>query len=112
MGKKETLLKNLKTLRERHKFSQQTIAGYLGLDQTTISKIEKGDRQITVDMLDKLACLYGIQPSDFMSDEISAGFKYAFRAKEVTVDDLNSISTINRIALNSRFMERIIGDKT
>lgn len=107
MGKKEILLNNLKTLRERNKFSQQNIAEYLGIDQTTISKIEKGDRQITVDMLDKLACLYGIQSSDFMSEGISAELNHAFRAKDMTLDDLISISAINRIALNSSFMEKL-----
>ena len=42
---------NIKKLRDSMGFNQSTIACFLNVDQSLISKIEKGERSISVDML-------------------------------------------------------------
>ena len=51
---------NIKILRDNMGFSQSTIARFLNVDQSLISKVEKGERSLSTDMLEKLACLFGI----------------------------------------------------
>lgn len=48
----------LKGLRERKQFSQSNIASDLYVDQTMISKIEKGERSATIEFISRSAELY------------------------------------------------------
>lgn len=101
---------NIKALREQSGFTQSNIAKYLKVDQSLISKIEKNERLITSDMLDKLAALFGITTESFNRTSIpTTRISFALRASEINEDDLETISAINRIALNSNFMTRLLG---
>ena len=86
---------NIKILRERMGLSQTNIAQFLNVGQSLISKVEKGERNISSDMLEKIACLFGVTVEDIENGKIEASnLSFAFRA----------ISAINRIALNTEFM--------
>ena len=50
----EKIGKRIKDLRKRAGFSQGVIAKYLKVDQSLISKIEKGEREVSTDMIKKL----------------------------------------------------------
>mgnify|MGYP005754884711 FL=1 len=108
MNKIEISGKRIKDLRENIGFSQKNIAEFLGVDQSMISKVEKGERYLSSDMLDKLASLFGIQLKDFMNTDIHLPLKYGFRANSLTADDLRMISEINRIALNCDFLTSLL----
>jgi transcriptional regulator with XRE-family HTH domain len=101
--------KNAKQLREDNGFSQSSVAGFLNVDQSLISKLEKGERSINIDLLEKLANLYGCKVSDFNEDNpVSQRVKIAFRANSLSADDLKVIHDIKRIALNCVFMTELI----
>ena len=51
---------NIKTLRDGMGFNQSNIARFLNVDQSLISKVEKGERILSADMLEKLASLFGV----------------------------------------------------
>ena len=100
---------NIKTLRDGMGFNQSTIARFLNVDQSLISKIEKGERSLSVDMLEKLACLFGVSINAIESSTIEAStLSVAFRASDLSLEDLIAISAINRIALNSEYMAEIL----
>lgn len=109
MLKIEAIGENLRVLREGAGYNQSSIATFLGVDQSLISKIETGERKITADMLDKLASLYGVTSSSIVNDVV-AGIKLscAFRCSDLTSDDMEVISAINKIALNSEFMTSLL----
>lgn len=48
----------LKQLREEHSYSQTQVAEYLGIDQSNLSKIERGERNFKLSSLIKLCSLY------------------------------------------------------
>ena len=100
----------IKTLREQAGLKQNQVAAYLNIDQSYLSKIEKGERIITVEMLERLADLYGCDLEMFDSENISVHpVQFALRAKEITLEDMNIIAEVNHIAANSRYMAKLLG---
>lgn len=104
----------LKELREHNGFTQRNIANFLKVDQSLISMAEKGKRALTSDMIEKLAALYGLQPGAFHElESVLRPLTFALRANEILEEDLEVISSINLIALNSIFMTDLLeGVKT
>ncbi len=96
---------NIKKLREEMGLTQVNIANFLNVDQSMISKIEKGERSLSVDMLEKLSYLFGVTIDDIENDKIErSSYSIAFRANELTCDDMEAIYAINKIAMNISFM--------
>lgn len=96
---------NVKKLRERMGLNQSNLAKFLNIDQSMISKIENGERSLSADMLEKLSYLFGITIDDMAKEEIKkSSYSVAFRANELTYDDLETIYAINKIAMNVSFM--------
>lgn len=105
------IYKKLRSVRERSGLRQGQIAEYLGVTQTFISKVESGERKLSVDQLESLAVLYGYSLSDFVDTDVSAHpIQFAYRAQDVSQEDLKVIADIGRIAINSQFMEEILED--
>ena len=102
----------IKNLRENIGYSQQNIAAFLQVDQSLVSKIEKGERNISADMLEKLACLFGVTKDSILNN--SAVIKpliFAFRGSGLTADEMEIIRAINKIALNLEFMNKLLEEK-
>ena len=99
----------LKKLRESSGFNQEQLSKYLDIDQTYLSKIESGNRNVSAPILEKLAILYNINLSDFELDEPKAKqIRFCFRAKDIDYEDLKCIATINEIANNSAQMAEMM----
>ena len=99
----------LKLFREESGFTQKNIADYLKVDQSFISKIEAGERSIASDLLEKLLVLYGHDLGALINDSHENKImKFAFRANELTSEDMETLHDINRIALNSVFMMELM----
>lgn len=104
--KSNTIGENLKALRVKAGYNQQSIAAFLNVDQSFISKIENGERVISSDMLEKLAALFGVNPTDIIKEgTLSRTLSCAFRSNDLTFAEMETISVINRIALNAEFMK-------
>lgn len=99
----------LKELRVKAGFNQSVIAEYLRVDQSLVSKIEKGEREASTDILKKLAELFGCRVSAIISDDKDIScLNVAFRTNGMSGEDLNTIAVINRIALNLENMQRLL----
>jgi transcriptional regulator with XRE-family HTH domain len=98
-----------KALREKYGFTQGQLAEYLNVDQSYISKCEKNERQFNIDILEKAANLFGCTLEYFTNDETEySPAAIALRAKAVTAEDMETIATMNKIALNLRYMEGLL----
>ena len=101
--------KRLSELRHKNGYTQNMIAEYLGVDQSYISKCEKGERQFSADIIEKAAELFGCTVDYFIKESYEfTEMPIALRAKSVKTEDLNTIAAINKIALNLRFMEGLL----
>lgn len=99
----------IKELREKAGLNQEQIAQFLGVDQSTISKCEKGERQFQVNHLERLGNLFGVSLGDLMNEQAPmAPLQIAFRADGMQVEDLNAIADIQRIALNLDQMRALL----
>lgn len=99
----------LKEMREQSGLRQEQIARFLGVTQTCISKVESGERNLTVDQLEKLVSLYGCSLEMFLQGDTDLHpLKFAYRAQEVSEADLRVIAEIGRIAVNSALMTELL----
>ncbi len=57
---------NVKRIRKQHDWSQEEFAFEAGLHRTYVSGIERGIRNPTVTIVEKLANALGVQPSDLL----------------------------------------------
>lgn len=60
------LARNLKGLRALHAMTQEDLAGAAQIDRTYVSMIENSKYAATVDMLDKLASVFGIRVDEML----------------------------------------------
>ena len=64
------LSENIKTQRKAHKLTQQQLADYLGINKTSISKIERGKTEnLKSSHVEKLCKLFGCTPADLYGIE-------------------------------------------
>jgi transcriptional regulator with XRE-family HTH domain len=109
MNTKISIGKRIKELREKSGLNQEQIALFLGLDQTTVSKCERDERQFSVDSLEKLCDLFGCTMEEFFAADVPVeSLSFAFRATSIEIEDLNAISEINRIVLNFKQMKQLL----
>lgn len=95
-------------LRKKNGFTQKQVAEFLGVDQSYISKCEQNERQFGLEILENISNLFGC-PIDYFTNEESEfiPMQFALRTKNIDKDDLETISAINKLALNMRYMEEI-----
>jgi transcriptional regulator with XRE-family HTH domain len=60
----------LRTLRKRQHMSQQKVADALGVGQTFVQKLEAGERKPHVEMLLKIAQLFGVSMDQLARDDL------------------------------------------
>ena len=109
----EAATKNLrlKQLRKESKITQEQLAKYLNVDQTMITKLENGTRSLNVSMIEKICDLFGCSDAYLMGeDDAYIPLNFAFRSNGIQTEDLEGIAVINRIAMNIRYMNEMMGD--
>lgn len=105
----ERIGNHIKVFREQSGFTQKNIADYLQVDQSLVSMVETGKQSLTVDMLEKLADLFGVSLKAFEEEGADVrSLSFALRASEIDETDMETIRVIHRIALNSRFMTELL----
>lgn len=98
----------MEELRVNAGFTQNQIATYLVCDQTYVSRLEKGEREFSIEMLTKLCDLFGCTIDDVINDtKVLDSVQIAFRANRLHDDDLHAIASINRMITHLRFMDEI-----
>lgn len=105
----KTIGKSIRSLRIAMGLNQAHLAEFLNVDQSLVSKIENGERCLSSDMLEKLSYLFGVPTSSLENGLVDKPrLSVAFRANDMTAQNLQTICDINRIALNVEFMTRLL----
>lgn len=99
----------IKALREQNGFSQGFISEFLCVDQSLLSKIEKGERTITMEALSKIATLCGVSLSVFHDDAFDVRtMPCALRADRFDANDACALYAVRKIALNSEQLDSLL----
>ncbi|WP_026513741.1 helix-turn-helix domain-containing protein [Butyrivibrio sp. LB2008] len=102
----------LKELRKECQLTQKQIADYLNVDQTLITKYENGTRTMSVTVIDQICNLFGCTEEYLLGRSDSyIPLSFAFRSNGIQGDDLQSIAAVNKIAMNIRYMNEMIGEE-
>ena len=99
----ETVGQNIRQFRGRFGFTQDSVADFLGISREQISYYETGSRTVPTDHLQKLADLFGIDAYDLLetdSTQHQVNMALAFRAEDLTAEDLTSIAAFRRVVNN------------
>jgi transcriptional regulator with XRE-family HTH domain len=62
---------NLKKIRLEKGFSQEALADLAGLHRTYIGSVERGERNISIDNIERIAKALGCDPNNLIKREIS-----------------------------------------
>lgn len=103
MELKQIVSENLKKYRLSLGFTQEQVAEFLGVERSTISYYENGEREISFVHLKKLSNLFCIEIDDLLETESSlqsANFAFAFRGDGIIQEDLKSIASFQRVVKN------------
>ncbi len=101
--------KRIKALRGESKLTQTKVAEYLSLDQSMIAKIEKGERNITSDVIEKLSALFCCTVDYILFGENpEQRCTVSFRTSNLTSEDFKSLAAINKIVLNQFEMDKML----
>ena len=89
----------LRVLREKFKYNQEEVSKYLGISQPAYLKYETGETEVSMEGLEKLARLYGIDEYDILEGNMEqVNFAYAFRRDGVA--NLEEVSHFQQIVKN------------
>lgn len=102
----------LKELRKEGQITQEQLAKYLNVDQSMITKLENGTRNLNIMLIDKICSLFGCSEAYLMGeDDDYVPLNFAFRANGIQTEDLESIASVNKIVMNIRYMNEIMGEE-
>lgn len=101
----------LKKLRKESKITQEQLAKHLDVDQSMITKLENGTRNLNVTLIEKICSLFGCSEAYLMGeDDAYIPLNFSFRSNGIQPEDLESIAVVNKIVMNIRYMNEMIGD--
>ncbi len=97
------LSQNLRALRKKIGYTQEQIAEYLGVSTAAVTQYETSTRTVPSSVVSKLALLFNVDEyelyqKDPQQQQLLSAF--AFRADELQVQDLKTISEFKKIVLN------------
>lgn len=66
---REVLARNIRRIRNSLGMSQEALADAAGLHRTYVGSIERGERNVSVDNIEKLAVALSVKPERLLQDE-------------------------------------------
>ena len=102
----------LKYLRKEIKITQDQLAQFLSVDQSMITKLENGTRSFSITMVDKICSLFGCSEEFLLGESDDyIPLNFAFHSTGIEAEDLESIAAVNKIAINLKYMNELMGDE-
>ena len=99
----------IKELRKQSGLTQEQIGLFLGIDQSMVAKIEKGDRALTTVQLSKLINLFACSEDYLLGNNTSDKMmKLAFRLENPTLETMRIVSAVNKVAANMNLLNNIL----
>ena len=107
-----TIQNNIKAIRKKLGYTQETVADVLGIARPTYTEYETKDIDIPFDALEKLSDFFGVELTSFFAEnknQLNDSLVCAFRMDNASIEDLKRISHFKSIVKNYIKMKRIEG---
>ena len=65
---RQILGRNVRLVRKRLRLSQEALANEAGIDRTYVSGIERGLRNPSINLLERLSAVLGVSPADLLAE--------------------------------------------
>ena len=111
MEEKMVVGRNLKALREANGYTQEQVANFLGIGRSAYANYEAGERETPMEVMERASELFGCELALlFDEDEQAVKNKLvcAFRADNLSVNDMKEVAAFKNIVLNYMKMERLM----
>ena len=89
----------LRVLREKFKYTQEEVSQYLGISQPAYLKYEMGDTEVSMEGLEKLARLYGMDEYDIMEGNMEPENVESALSRDV-MSNLEEVAHFQQIVKN------------
>ena len=103
--------RNLKALREANGYTQEQVANFLGIGRSAYANYEAGERETPMEVMERACELFGCELA-LLFDEDEQAVKNmlvcAFRADNLSVNDMKEVAAFKNIVLNYMKMERLM----
>lgn len=102
---KNTILEmgnRFKTVRTMNGYTQEQMARFLDVDRTLITKFEKGERTLGIADLERACGLFGCDLKTLRGLNEYRPMTVAYRAKDLSLEDMESVRKVQKIILNMR----------
>ena len=111
MEEKMVVGRNLKALREANGYTQEQVANLLGIGRSAYANYEAGERETPMEVMERASELFGCELA-LLFDEDEQAVKNmlvcAFRADNLSVNDMKEVAAFKNIVLNYMKMERLM----
>ena len=91
-----------KAVRTMNGYTQEQIARFLDVDRTLITKFEKGERALGIADLERACGLFGCDLKTLRGLKEYRPLTVAYRAKDLSLEDMESVRKVQKIILNMR----------
>ena len=102
---------NIKQLRDACGFTQEAVAGFLGVKRSAYANYESGERELPLPLMEKIADLYGCDMYDLYSSEetvVNNMLATAFRVDALSREDMEQVAAFKRIVKTSLKMDKLL----
>ena len=111
MEEKMVVGRNLKALREANGYTQEQVANFLSIGRSAYANYEAGERETPMEVMERASELFGCELA-LLFDEDEQAVKNmlvcAFRADNLSVNDMKEVAAFKNIVLNYMKMERLM----
>ena len=102
---------NIKRMREASRFTQEQVSKFLGIGRSAYANYETGDRELPLNVMERLADLYGCdlflmyeQDADVVKNMLAT----AFRVDNLSAEDMKQIADFKSVVKSYLKMDMLL----
>jgi transcriptional regulator with XRE-family HTH domain len=104
----------IRGLRDKYGYTQDKVAAFLGIKREMISFYETGEREVPLEVLEKLSDLFGVDLDVFFVDNVDealAEVVFAFRKNDLDDDNMDAMAAFGKIVKNYLKINNLYGNR-
>jgi len=104
----------IRGLRDKYGYTQDKVAAFLGIKREMISFYETGEREVPLEVLEKLSDLFGVDLDVFFVDNVDealAEVVFAYRKNDFDDDNMDAMAEFGKIVKNYLKINNLYGNR-